>query len=74
MNPTEIKGDVRAAGAAGGSHSADARLRAAGFSIHARPRGGPAVWRRGGRVYAQREAERLALAEARKPRPAGQIP
>lgn len=36
----------------------DGRLRAAGFSIHSRPREGPPIWARDGELFTQDEAER----------------
>ena len=37
-------------------HENDARLRAAGFAIHARPKKGPAIWIKGGVLFPEREA------------------
>ena len=34
----------------------DALLRKHGYAIHARPRCGPVLWERGGKVYREREA------------------
>lgn len=38
------------------ANSPDVRLRLHGFSIHARPKQGPAVWRRGSALYVQSAA------------------
>jgi hypothetical protein len=37
----------------------DVALRLAGFSIHSRPKAGPVLWVRAGRVFTQAEAERV---------------
>lgn len=47
-------------------HMDDMLLRAAGFRIHSRPAGGPPLWTRAGRVYAQATAVRLACEEGER--------
>lgn len=44
-------------------YSADVRLRRAGFRIHSRRKDAEPEWRRGGRVYPQGKALRIADAE-----------
>lgn len=46
-----------------GRYPKDATLRAHGFSIWARPPGGPPVWVRDGKQYAQAEAEKVVARE-----------
>jgi hypothetical protein len=40
----------------GGRHPQDRALRRHGFAIHSRPRKGPALWAKGGKVYTEAEA------------------
>jgi hypothetical protein len=64
--PTTEYAAARDCSKATGGHEGDARLRRFGFRIRARPRAGEPVWERGGRLYPQREAERLVLRELKK--------
>jgi hypothetical protein len=40
----------------GGRHPQDRALRRKGFAIHARPRTGPALWAKEGRLYTEAQA------------------
>lgn len=46
----------------------DTILRQCGFVIEARPAGAPALWRRNGRLYSDRDARLLAVALRAKAR------
>jgi hypothetical protein len=55
--------DTSAVGREAERHAADATLRLHGFLIYRRPRNGPTMWSRGGQVYDQETASRIARRE-----------